>query len=373
MVLVLAVATSAVAVGPSAATQSVWVNVDPGDLEHGDAEQSMEVLVEGATESTEFTVNVTSLADAGVDLSDAAVSVDEPPGAAVDAALVRSGDDVLVRVSVDPEDGTAPADVEFGMTLTGLDTANASHARLDYGVTYEGGQRTTPTFELRNPDLPWVSPLTRSEYLVTGERNASQHTRVTLDDVPAADEATVRIDISALTARNVSLSTATVEARLVEPDEGASLRRVELDGSTVELSIRTETETDVTVELALRGLDTRGAEPADDLRYVIAFEGPAGTMSGTSQPFGLYAPGDTPTATPPPTTAPPTRGPPGGTATATESPTSGPTTTPTASPPAGAGTSSTGDTTDGEGPGFGVLVALLSLLVVAPLARGRLR
>lgn len=146
----LVIATSAV-VGPASATGGVWVNVEPDDVEHGDTEQSMAVLVEDVTESTEVVVNVTSLAEAGADLSNASVEVTEPPDASVDATIDRTDDDALIRLTLTADPDTAPTDVSFRMALTGLDTADAAHARLDYVVTYEDGRRHTQRFELRTP------------------------------------------------------------------------------------------------------------------------------------------------------------------------------------------------------------------------------
>lgn len=346
--LVFFVAAGAV-VNPALATGAVWVNVEPDDVRHGDTEQSMAVFVEGVDGSAEFVVNVTPLAAAGVDLSAAAVEADGPADVSIDPALDRSGDTALVRVSLDTETDRT-TDVSFEVTLTGLETANATHTRLEYGIEYADDQRRSQTFELRDPDLPWVSPLTRTDDLLTGQRNASQHTVIRLDEVPAAEAATVRIDVSALAERNVSLAEATVTARLTDPDTGAAIEVVERNGRAVELTLSTAAETDVTIELALHGLDTRDAEPADDLRYGIEFAGAAGTMSGAAQPFGLYPPGGTPTATPPPT--------------------NGLTTTPSPPPTTSEGRGSPGGPV-GSTPGFGPAAAVLALLLVAVVARTR--
>lgn len=335
---------TAAAVGPSIATGSIWVNVDPEDIRHGEAEQTMEVFVEGVSGSSEFVVNVTPLAAAGVDLSGAAVELDDPAEVSADASIERTGEFVLIRVTIDAATDST-TDASFGLTLTGLETANANHTRLNYGIEYEDGQRQSQTFELANPDLPWVSSLTRTDDLVTGQRNASQHTSVRLDEVPAAEAATVRIDISALAARDVTLSDATVTARLAHPDQGADLRHVERNGSEVEMTLQTASETDVAIELTLHDLDTRNAEPASDLRYWIEFEGPGGSMASAAQAFGLYAPGETPTATPPPS--------------------KGLTTT---EPPTVAASDMETATAGGSTPGFGLLAAILSLLLIAYVA-----
>lgn len=353
---IFTIALATLAVGPAVGTPSLWVNVDPEGLEHGDTSQSIEVLVEGVDGPTSFVLDVTSLAEAGVDLSGMGVEVDRPVEPRVDATVLRTDGDVLVRVALDPGEDATTGQVAFGMTLTGLDTANASHARLDYGVRYGNETAETRTFDLRDPELPWVGSLTRTERAITSRSNATQVTRIQLVDVPAVEGATVRVDLSAATARGVSLADARLTARLLEPDTGGELRRVALNGSTVELGLRTERRTDVTVELALRGLDTRGADPATDLRYGVTFESPAGSVSGTTEPFGLYAPGETPTRTPSPecclTTTPP------GTGTTDTDPAG--TASPTPAPsPAG---------TTGDGRGFGVpavLVALVSLLLLA--------
>jgi hypothetical protein len=249
--VVVALVVTGATVGPSIATSSVWVNVEPHDVQHGESEQPIGVFVEGVSGSTEVVLNVTPLVTAGVDLSTAAVETEGPADTSIDATLDRSNDTALVRVTLDTGTDTA-TDVSFRLTLTGLDTAAASHTRLNYGIAYEGGQRQSQTFELANPDLPWVSPLSRTEDLVTGQRNTSQHTSVRLDEVPAAEAATVRIDLSALAARNVSLADATVTARLAHPDQGAELRHVEHDGRAVELTLQTAAETDVAIGLTLR-------------------------------------------------------------------------------------------------------------------------
>lgn len=335
----------------------MFVNINPADVEHGDTEQSMAVFVEGVTEPTEVVVNVTSLSEAGVDLSNATVET-TGTDSSVDATLTRHGDAVLVRVTLDPGTDT-PTDFDFGLTLRGLDTTNASHTRLAYVVEHDDERGQTQRFSLENPDLPWVSTLTRTERLLTGQRNTSQTTRINLDGVPATETATVRVDLSALTARNVSLADASLSAELTDPEQGATLRRAELRGSTVELTLHTERETDVWIDLTVGDLDTRGADPAEDLRYVVAFESPAGTSSGTTDPFGLYAPGNTPTPTASPTdglTVTPT---PPLTPTATADGTSTPTaSTPTASSPTDANTPTPGS----AGPGFGVVVALIALV-----------
>lgn len=346
--LVFFVAAGAV-VNPALATGSVWVNVEPDDLQHGDTEQSMAVFVEGVDGSAEFVVNVTPLAAAGVDLSAAAVEADGPADVSIDPTLDRSGDAALVRVRLDTETDRT-TDVSFEVTLTGLETANATHTRIEYGIENGGDQRRSQTFELQNPDLPWVSPLTRTDDLLTRQRNASQYTAVRLDEVPAAEAATVRIDLSALAERNVSLADATVTVRLTYPDNGAAIEMVERNGSSVELTLSTADETDLAIELTLHGLDTRDAEPADDLRYVIEFTGAAGTMSAPAQPFGLYPPGDTPTATPPPT--------------------NGLTTTPSPPPTTTEGGGSH-EGPIGSTPGFGPAAAVLALLLVAVVARTR--
>lgn len=350
LILVALVVTGA-AVGPSIATSSVWVNVDPDDVQHGESEQSMDVFVEGVSGSTEVVLNVTPLATAGVDLSTAAVETEGPADTSIDATIDRGSDSALVRVSVDTGTDSA-TDVSFRLTLTGLDSATASHTRLNYGIDYEDGQRQSQTFELANPDLPWVSPLTRTDDLVTGQRNASQHTSVRLDEVPAAEAATVGLDLSGLAARNVTLSDVTVSARLTAPDQGADLRHVERNGSEVDMTLQTTAETDVTIDLTLHGLDTRHAEPATDLRYGIEFEGPGGSMAGTAQPFGLYAPDETPTATPPPSNG----------LTTTEPPTDSGT---------GSETGTAGSPTVGSTPGFGLVAVGLSLLLIAVIARIR--
>lgn len=347
LVLVAFVVTG-VAVAPSISTSSLWVNVDPDDIRHGESEQTMEVFVEGVSGSSEFVVNVTPLAAAGVDLSGTSVEVDDPAEVSADASIVRTGEAVLVRVTLDAATDS-PTDASFGLTLTGLETANANHTRLNYGIEYEDDHRQSQTFELANPDLPWVSSLTRTDDLVTGQRNASQHTSVRLDEVPAAEAATVRVDISALAARNVTLSDATVTARLTHPDQGADLRHVERNGNKVEMTLQTASETDVAIELSLHDLDTRNAEPERDLRYWIEYEGPGGSMAGAAQPFGLYTPGETPTATPPPSDG----------LTTTEPPTAS---------PSDMETGTAGGPTVGSTPGFGLLATVLSLLFIAFIA-----
>lgn len=344
----VALVVTGAAVGSGIATNALWVNVDPDDLRHGEAKQTMDVFVEGVSGSSEFVVNVTPLAASGVDLSGAAVEVDDPAEVSADASIERPGEVVLIRVTIDAATDST-TDASFGLTLTGLETANATHTRLAYSIRYEDGQRQSQTFELANPDLPWVSPLTRSDDLVTGQRNASQHTSVRLDEVPTAEAATVRIDISGLAARNVTLSDATVTARLTHPDQGADLRHVERNGSEVEMTLHTASETDVAIELTLHDLDTRNAEPASDLRYWIQFEGPGGSMAGAAQPFGLYAPGETPTATPPPSDGLSTTEPPTDSASDIE-------------------TATSGGPTVGSTPGFGLFAAILSLLLVAYVA-----
>jgi hypothetical protein len=351
--------------GSASASRSVWVNVEPGDVTHGETEQSMDVLVEEPPDDFAFVVNVSSLADAGVDLTNASVDVDQPEDATVNATLTRVDGDVLVRVELDTDD--TPGDLRFEMTLTGMATENASHTRLSYDVQYGDQRRGTRTFDLRNPDLPWVSTLTRADRLLSGERNASQRVRVVLDDVPATDAAMVRVDLSALTDRGVSLSAATVDATPVEPDRNGRLRDVELDGDTVVFTLGTAEETDFTIEFWLRGLDTRGADPADRLRHAVTFEGDAGTVAGMTEPFGLYAPGDTPTPTATPT----------GPLTTTPSPTPTPSETPGETTPTASETSRdvmTDDTgTAGTAPGFSVLSGLIAALLAVVLIHRRIR
>jgi len=177
-----------------------------------------------SADSTVVVVNLSSLKQAGVDISNASVAVSEDTEAQVNATLTRSDQAGLIRIELSPQPDAPRTDIRFELMLTGLDTNNATHTRLNYDIRYDGERGGTPKFGLTNPDLPWVSTLT----------------------------------------------------------------------------LRTDSETDVTIEMTIHGLDTQQADPTEQLQHVIHYEPAAGTMSGTTEPFGLYAPDNTPTPTPSP-------------------------------------------------------------------------
>jgi hypothetical protein len=246
-------------------------------------------------------VNVTPLAAAGVDLSAAsarAVNLDRERLRAT-ATLVRTATGTArVRVRVAPASGDPIRDGEFRLVLDDLNTTDAAHTRLSYPVTYADVRQSSPRFDLVDPELPWVSRLTRTDWLVTGRANASQPVAVSLLEVPANASTTVRIDLSPLSDRGVSLANTTLAVRDRPLD--ATVRDVGLNGSVATFTLRTDAQ-DPRVDVVVRGVDTRGASPADPLRYPVTVEVPAGTVTDSTVPFGLYAPTDTPTPTPPPT------------------------------------------------------------------------
>jgi hypothetical protein len=288
------------AAGPAAA-QTFDASVSPDDIVHGDARQSMEVFVRNVDTEQSFVVNVTPLAAAGVDLSAAsarAVNLDRDRLRA-NATLVGSANGTArVRVRVAPASGDPIRDGEFRLVLDDLNTTDAAHTRLSYPVTYADVRQSSPRFDLADPELPWVGPLTRTDWLVTGRANASQPVTVSLLEVPVNTSATVRIDLSPLSDRGVSLTNATLVVRDRPLD--ATVRDVGLNGSVATFTLRTDTR-DPRVDVVVRGVDTRGASPADPLRYPVTVGVPAGTVTDSTKPFGLYAPTDTPTPTPPPT------------------------------------------------------------------------
>jgi hypothetical protein len=307
VVLVAAVGVAAMlvaGVAPTTAAPSLWVNADPGDITHGEGEQSIGLFVEGVTEPTTVTVDLTPLAEAGVNLSAATASIERGAEVPATVRLDRTDEGVFARVQVEPP-GDEPAAGTVVLQLKGLNTTDGAHTQLSYPVTYADERRSAQSFRLADPDLPWVGSLTEAEQLVTERANASQEVRIALAAVPASDGATVRLNLSALAARNVSLADATVTARLTDPEDGVTLQRSRLTETGVELQLTTARRTDLTVRLTLRGLDTRGARPAKGLRYTVTFDGAGGTTSDRTASFGLYAPGETPTETPPPTTSPP--------------------------------------------------------------------
>jgi hypothetical protein len=212
--------------------------------------------------------------------------------------------------------------------------STAGDGSAGHGTETEGGVGTE------------VSKVVSTADLVVGQRNESQRVRLIVLHVPAGT-ATVRMNLSALTEANASLRNASVTHRLDVPDRGVAVRRVSRRNATLELVVEADRRGDrVAVELRLTGIDTRNATETTGLSYPIHVEVPAGTATGESEPFGLYAPGETPTPTETPVVDPPFTG---GTSNDTTATTSGGTRT----------------TTEGDGAGFTGVAAAVALGLVA--------
>jgi PGF-CTERM protein len=369
LVQILAVLGAGAGTGAAGATdtQSLWVDVAPETVTHGDEQQTMGVLVEGLDAASTFTVNVTPLSAAGVDLSAASVRAVDTDGLDANATLERIDGSDSVRVELAPPADATTTQYTFRLVLDGIDTTDAAHTHLTYTVEYTGDTAGTRRFELKDPQLPWVSTLTDADRLVRGHEDASQTVRVNFDAFPAVETATITVDLEPLAAQNVSLADATVTLRDVS--EPVDVRRVSLNGSTVELRVSAAERVDPTFELVVSRLDTRGATPADPLYYEVTAVMPAGTVSGSTEGFGLYAPDDTPTPTPPPTTFPTTTPPP---TDATSPADPGETPPSTQSPTPFPGTQVDGnDEASVEIPGFGVIGVLAALASAVLLGRRR--
>lgn len=268
--------------------------LNPTDVDHGETTQTLHLGGQLPTNATHLTVDVSSLAEAGVDLSNASVVVERStPGVRVDASLERAGDSTVVRATLDATEG--PTGFRLALKLRGLETADADQAWLRYDGTVGDSRFESNRFRLEAAAMPDVGASVASDPLVVGRAAASQRLRVVVFDAPPETTVTITVDTAPLRRANVSLVALAADARVVEGN--LTLEGVEPVEGGVRLRGTTGSGEFSAVRLDLSGLDTRGATPTEGLAYPVTIEAPAGSKTLDGEAFGVYRPGEAPTPT----------------------------------------------------------------------------
>lgn len=232
-VLTLVLATS-LSAAPVAAADGEIRALNPSHLEHGDSAQTISIVGTAPGELTVLTIDVTPLAAAGVDLSNATLSVDRDPNDLLsNARIERTDDAVLLRVRIAAR--ANDTDFRARLRLDNIDTSDADHTDLRYDADFGDQSLHSHWFELSDPRIPELSEVSEPEWLVAGQENASQETRLIMFSLPSNTSLTVTVDLSNLTEAGVALTD--VEATATISDQGATVKSVQRSGSTVEIGV----------------------------------------------------------------------------------------------------------------------------------------
>lgn len=344
---------------------SVDTNLYPESIEISDDEQTLALDVSDLPESDriEVVIDVTPLATEGnVTLGSLAADEAETEfynADLVDADVASDGDRVLVRLTLAPEDDRFRGTV----TLTGFDADDAEHAE---GLTYrvalaeEGAADPADSVESRAFDVidpHALDPEPELGALRIDLGDESQHLKLRVQDLPAGTERVEAVvDVTPLAEAGVDLSDAGIDVneRVLYYSE---LDRADVDRSGdrihVTLAVDVVEETNwISISFDLTGIDTAGVEPTGGLSYDGTVSVDEDEFDAESSTFEVRDPAryEPPTAEETPT---PDQ--------SSEDDEDAP------GPHGGEGSDADAETT----PGFGVTLAVGTLLAVALLARRR--
>lgn len=293
LVIVLLVVSGPVMATEDSNTGPTISGLGPADVDHGDTKQMIRIGGQAPAGTSEMTIDITPLSEAGVDLSNASVAVNRSLGSMqVDPTIDRSGEGTTLRIEFDAETETS---FRLALQLRQLNTSTADQTWVRYEASAGDQDIQSNRFRIESPDMPGVGIGIDSDSLIVGQSEETQQLRVSVFDAPPDTPVTITVDIRSLREANVSLADLETDARVLEGD--AVLQEVTRSDGTITLDARITGGERASFELDLTELDTSGAMTTDELRYPVTLEAPAGSKTIESGAFGIYPPGENPTPT----------------------------------------------------------------------------
>ncbi len=351
--LALFVAAVLVFTVPAVADDEATISgIAPTDIDLGETSQL--ISLGGSVPSGESTleIDLTPLADAGVDMSAATVEVNRSrPDLQVDSRIERTDSGAFLRAAINATEATS---YRLRFRLENLSTSDAVQTWVRYEASIGEASTDSNRFRIEPAGMPDLVADPESDGLIVDQPDEQQRIRLTVFDAPQETPVSISLQTTSLRDAGVSIASLSPETSIADGD--AVVNRVGMNGTNIVIDARTGNSEQSSIILELSGLDTREAVSTTDIRYSVSIEAPVGTKTIQSLPFGLYRPGEAPTPT----------------ETIVESPTETETATDTQSG-TDSPTSTASPTTGASGPsGFTAVIAGLGVLLAAVVLARRL-